>query len=85
MPTGLIASLGSSATVTYAPQSNAKVTICWSVAATGSITINSVQIVQGSSASGNGTSEIFVSGWQTVIIATGASSTCIVSSIEENS
>lgn len=81
MATGIVASLGNSASVTYTPASDAQLMLACAGAST-NVTVNSVAAFTGSSSITAANVKLFVAGGVAVTIATGASVTCIVSSLE---
>lgn len=88
MTTGIIAALGNSASVTYNPLSNAKVRVDWAAASTNlSLTWKGTTVAVATGAATNLSNhiEFYIAAGDSVAIATGASMTAIVSTIEEGS
>ena len=81
MASGIQAALSGVATITYVPASNAKVIASINGSAAASVTINGVAGVATNSVVN--TISTYVGAGQAYILATVASSTAIVSSIEE--
>jgi len=81
MASGVIGTVSNSS-VTYTPQSNAKVAISWVSTSTGTLTMGGVVIAGG--AAGSGVSQIYVGANSSNTITSSASTiTGIVSSLEE--
>jgi hypothetical protein len=82
MSTGIVGTIGASSSLNYTPSSNAKMSVTASVGSGGFVYVNGTVV----SISGVGFSATFyVAAGQTVSVATGTSTTAVVSAIEENS
>lgn len=80
MATGIIGTIASAGSLSYTPQSNAKMTVV--AGAAYAVSVNG-QIVTAAAASSSAT--IYVGANQTATITTPANGTAMVSAIEENS
>ena len=82
MASGIVSAMANSTTLTYTPQTLARVNINWAGTST-NLTVNGVIVATGLAATLSGTISLFVAAGQTLTVVTGAALTALVSSVEE--